>query len=296
MNTMNTMTTHAIIEPRTHDSACNAPVGDLAPGRVLALVGIVPAGRLDAAGLVGFAPTDRAMIRTHAGLDALVLDIAAADITGPVGERNLADIAFLAPRVQRHDALLMHARASGAPVLPCRFATLFASFESLDARLAHIAPRVLSFLGDIAGRDEWGLKVVVDRPAALARCHAELAERAGLSIASAGARYLMERKLRQQAEESVASWIEDRAADVLASVSPFCTGTHVGKVTASSATRDDGRVVVANFALLVDRDHGSSALRARTTELAAAIGAHGVALELSGPWPVYSFVPSPDAD
>lgn len=294
------MNTNAIIEPRTHDLPGHAAEGVtadmLGPDRALALIGIAPAGRLNAAGLAGFSPGDRAMIRTHAGLDALVLDISAADFTGSAGERNLADIAFLAPRVQRHEALLTHARASGSAVLPCRFATLFTSLASLDARLAHIAPRVLAFLNEVAGRDEWGLKVVVDRAAALSRCHAELAQRAGLASASAGARYLMERKLRQQAEEGVASWIEARAADVLASVGPCCVRTQVGKVAAASATRDDGRIVVANFALLIDRSHGAAAIAARVTELSAALGAQGVGLELSGPWPVYSFVPPLDAD
>lgn len=55
---------------------------------------------------------------------AVVSHVAQAEFCGPAGEANLQDLAWLAPRACRHQAVLEQAMRQG-PVWPARFGTLF---------------------------------------------------------------------------------------------------------------------------------------------------------------------------
>src|SRR5208282_486821 len=65
---------------------------------------------------------------------AVLSRVSPSEFCGPTGEKNLQDLAWLAPRACRHQAVLEQVMRWG-PVLPARFGTLFSSMAKLESFL-----------------------------------------------------------------------------------------------------------------------------------------------------------------
>lgn len=266
------------------------------PARALYLVALARAADLPAApctdldGAV-FGPP-RLHRRGH--LAAILLDVDPADFSGPAAESNLADVRWLGPRAAHHDSLVAAARgpAPDSPtalpraVLPARFGTLFHSAASLDATLDRHAAAIDAALDQVAGADEFTLRILGRRDLAAARLADDLLAQHG-APAAGGARYLLAKRFERDAQAGAAEWLARRAADVLAVAIPAGVPHRLAR---AGARRDDGLEVVANLALLVHRARAADldAALAAANPLAAAAG---LTLELTGPWPAYSFGP-----
>ncbi len=64
-------------------------------------------------------------------IGAVLSEVPLDDFRGEQAEARLRDLSWLGPRVCRHEAVIEEAMRRG-PVLPARFATLFASADSLQ--------------------------------------------------------------------------------------------------------------------------------------------------------------------
>jgi hypothetical protein len=99
--------------------------------------------------------------------------------------------------------------------------------------------------------------------------------------ASAGARYLLEQKLRKDATRAARVWAQETQATIARALE--------GLVLARRPLRPPSEGAF-HWALLVPR--GAEAELARRLEpLAEPLSAHGLHLSARGPWPAYSFAP-----
>src|ERR1035441_10314340 len=64
------------------------------------------------------------------GISAVFSEVELGEFCGDSAEARLRDLAWLGPRVCRHEAVIDQVLCHG-PVLPARFATLFTSVDSL---------------------------------------------------------------------------------------------------------------------------------------------------------------------
>lgn len=221
-------------------------------------------------------------------LAAVVCRVPLAEWTGPDAEARLRDLNWLGPRAVRHEAVI-ELVMPGGPVLPLRFGSLFSSEASVKAWLAAEAAPIAAFFAESAEFEEWSLKGWL----AAARAEAALLvadPRFKALPASPGARYLLEQKLRQDIARSVRSWargVEQRVLSELAGL--------VGRTRAlrSLSGEVSGRAeeVMFHQALLVPRFRRQE-LADKVTALGAELTDRGLTLELTGPWPLYSFAPA----
>ena len=86
---------------------------------------------------------------------AILSRVAQSEFCGPTGEKNLQDLAWLAPRACRHEAVLEQVMRLGA-VLPARFGTLFSSTASLESFMRQHEDAIRRFL-ERGGVLAWGL-------------------------------------------------------------------------------------------------------------------------------------------
>src|SRR5205085_9379919 len=141
----------------------------------------------------------------------------------------------------------------------------------------------------LQGRQEWGLKVLVDSE--------QLAEAAGEGspteddtvTRSEGGAYMLRRRFERHAREAARSLAQEVADRVHARLEACA----LDAVTRSPQTRDlsghEGEMVL-NAAYLVEADRVDE-LRAAASAMEAEHRALGVRVELTGPWPPYNFVP-----
>ena len=204
-----------------------------------------------------------------------------------VDEERAADVdpEWLAAAAQRHHRIVQALFESGA-VLPVRFGTLM----DRGAIAMLLTRHRLSFeteLGRLNGRSEWGVKLMID-PAALGAAAERTSDAVRaldceLAESAPGRAFL----LRRKREAAVADAVENHVGTVVDQVR-----SALGEAAVESAELPlpaawpSGVEMLANLAFLV-RDSEADGFAGVADRVAQEAG---IELELSGPWPPYSFV------
>lgn len=241
------------------------------------------------AGGEGIGPGTSLGAVTHAGLVAVVCAVPLEEWTGPGSEERLRDLGWLGPRAVRHEAVIESVQAHG-PVLPLRFGCLFSSEAEVRRWLAVHGARISAFLSETAARtEEWSLKGWLDAErATAARLAAD--ERWKALPASPGARYLREQKLRQEVERTVRSWARGLGEQAAQELRALGAEARALRLPGSPSPSGRNEEAVFSFALLVPRS-AVAEFKDRVETLHRALSEQGVSLDLTGPWPLYSFCP-----
>ena len=222
------------------------------------------------------------------GVVAVIAPVNVEEYSGPASEANLRDLAWMAPKAFHHETVIERVMR-GSPVLPARFGTIFASPESLTRFLERHHLAISRFLESITGKEEWAVKVVLERSKAEKRL-LEADDRFLRLPSSPGIRYMQLQRLRADVGRAVASWsgtvvhaigkeLESEAVDVRA-MKPRSLG-------APEKMFEE----IANWAFLLRRETVEH-FRERVEHVGARYREQGVHLEVSGPWPPYNFCPA----
>lgn len=215
------------------------------------------------------------------GLTAVVGSVPLAVFGEEPLKRNLEDLSWLEATARAHDAVVSTVAQRG-PAVPLRLATVYLDDarvrDLLDERQADFE----SALTLVTGRTEWGVKAYGDRQA-LADAVAE-AQIAG-SAKGSGTAYLLRRRAQLAAQESVERDAAARADEIH---SRLLRQAAAGRRQAATDPALSGRRdwMVLNGTYLVDDDRADEFARA-VEELRKEY--RGIRLELTGPWPPYSF-------
>lgn len=225
--------------------------------------------------------------RVHEGLAAICCEVPLHEWTGETGEAHVKDVGWLGPRALFHEEVLEQMMRA-APVLPLRFGCLFSSAERLEELLRRERVRITAFLERAEHEEEWSLQGLLDAKVCEEAVFAADPRVAKLP-ASAGARYLMEQKLRKDAARGARVWVEEAQAMLVKALE----GLVLERRTLRPPPRSEGepaREGALHWALLLPR--GARAELARRLEpLAESLSARGLYLSARGPWPAYNFAP-----
>jgi hypothetical protein len=193
-----------------------------------------------------------------------------------VDQDDLDEDGPLATLVRGHDAVLRAAAAAGA-VLPLRFGTVVASEEGARRLLRTHGPAAAAQLDRVDGKREWGVRLL----RSLAP-EPQLTGSAPRRENMSGTAYLTSRRAALEARERVEEHTRRAAAQLEQALAPF---------VAESLRRggNPGSSLLLDAAYLVAQDH-EVAFTTAVTELAEELRPDGLDVELTGPWPPYSFV------
>ncbi|MBV9096109.1 MAG: GvpL/GvpF family gas vesicle protein [Streptosporangiaceae bacterium] len=239
------------------------------------------AGQVDAAALTGLAGVGGGAVRAVAagGLTAVAGDVELEEYSEAALRRNLEDMDWLAATARAHHQVI-DALARQGPLVPMRLATVYRSFASVIATITARAGDFRQTLDRLGTRKEWGVKAyMADEPAPAA------APGAG-PAAGAGTAYLMRRREQLSANQSRRREAAASARTVHGELSRHAAEARCHPPQAPQLSGERA-VMVLNAAYLLDEG--------RATEFAEAVtvlaGRHpSIRLELTGPWPAYSFV------
>jgi Gas vesicle synthesis protein GvpL/GvpF len=243
----------------------------------------------DAPAIVGLAgaPVERIV---EGDLAVLVSRVPLSEFGEDALRRNLNDLDWLERVARDHEAVLERALEEGT-IVPLRICTIFADERGAGRMLSEQRPALDTALDVLDGREEWGVKLTVDRAAleTAARDRAPEGSDEELEGRSAGGAYMLRRRQERQLREAADRLAGGIAEDVHARLQDWATDAVVNPPQNPEVSGHEGDMLL-NAAYLVEsakveRLHELvEELRERHREL-------GARIELTGPWPPYNFVP-----
>jgi hypothetical protein len=223
------------------------------------------------------------------GLGVLVSRVPLSEFGEAALRRNLNDLDWLERVARDHETVLERALEQGT-IVPLRICTIFSDKVGAARMLAEQRSALETALDALDGRQEWGVKLTVDR-AALERAAREREDISDdeLEGQSAGGAYMLRRRQERQLREAADRLAGGIADDVHARLQDWATDAVVNPPQNPELSGHEGDMLL-NAAYLVE-----TAKVARLHELVAELQQRhselGARLELTGPWPPYNFVP-----
>jgi hypothetical protein len=254
-----------------------------------------------------------AKVRTTngSGLTALVSDVSLAEFGEGALRENLENLDWL-DEVAREHHYVIDAAARLFPLLPVRLATVYTGDDALRAALADHNAQLLDSLHRVGGRVEWGVKAYAAPEAAAgsepgARPDESAPDLVGAETATdsvpgsgadtdagpgsgAGLAYLKRRRAQLSAARESKTTAINIAQAVHADLTAKANDTrlHPPQSPQLSGIRQP---MLLNAAYLLDATDGVNF----TAAVAGQATAHPeLQIELTGPWPPYSFVGDDD--
>ena len=191
---------------------------------------------------------------------------------------NLNDLVWLERVAREHEAVLDDVLAS-TTIVPLRLCTIFGDADGSRRMLAREREALSDALARLEGRQEWGVKLLVE------------GERLAVTPAPAGgeggAAYLARRREERSARDAARAL----AAQIVDDADGALRANAVDAVRLPPQNRElSGHAgdMVLNGAYLVDAE-AAEALRATADELQDRYVDYGAQLVVTGPWPPYNF-------
>ncbi len=231
------------------------------------------------------------------GLFAVVSAIFLKDFSEDTLEKNMTDVAWLAPLAKRHEEVIEFVmthnpadRSGNTPVVPLRFCTIYKNQEALFQAVTPHREKILHFLEYTSNKAEWAVKIFCDKKTFMdgqdKKISGDTREPASLLP---GENYLLAKKMRRIREETFTVDIQRILNDIHSAISPHVDSHRFLRCTDKSI---HGRPfdMVMNTAFLVEQQT-LPVFQDVVDTLAEKYKEHGFVFELSGPWPPYNFCP-----
>ena len=221
------------------------------------------------------------------GLAALVSRVPRAEFgEGPLQE-HLNDLAWLERVARAHEAVLDETLRV-ATIVPLRMCTLFETADSVRQMLSRERDALATAIEQLAGRQEWGAKVLVDPDRAARAVRSERGADA-VEDDGSGAAYMLRRRQEREVREQADALTADLAELVHGRLGELSLAAVTRPPQNRSLSRHEGAMVL-NAAYLVDVGRVDE-LKGLVADMNAAHADLGAHVELTGPWPPYNFVP-----
>lgn len=271
-----------------------------------------PDGEVDLSWLTGVGET-KVRTATSSGLTVLVSDVSLAEFGEAALQENLGNLDWL-DEVAREHHYVIDAAARLFPLLPVRLATVYSGDDALRVALAEHNAQLLEALHRVGGRVEWGVKAYAapggdkagepgtgQEPAGARPGQAGPGPVAGnpagpgggeepVTESGAGLAYLRRRRaqLTEARESRAAAVCRVQAVHADLAAKARATRLHPPQSAQLSGMRQP---MLLNAAYLLDAADGVSF----TAAVAGQATAHPeLRIELTGPWPPYSFAGGDD--
>jgi hypothetical protein len=226
------------------------------------------------------------------GLAVIVSRVPRSEFGSAALQRNLNDMAWLERTAREHETVL-DAALLAATIVPLRMCTVYENEENVRRMLARENGTLGEALGFLDGRLEWSVKVLVASDSLMELARTELEPDDEPSAATErrgeGGAYMLRRRRERLLRERAQSIAADVAEQVHARLQDWAIDAVTRPPQNPELSGHQGEMLL-NAAYLVERDRTDELTRL-VDELEAHHRELGIAIELTGPWPPYNFVP-----
>jgi hypothetical protein len=200
-----------------------------------------------------------------------------------LGEKRMAslvsDLGWVSRAALAHEAVVESFIAAEA-LVPLKLFTIFTSDERALAHVRGDWGRIERHVRRVARHVEWGVRLMLNRTGAVTTAPA------ARKNVRTGTGYLLVKRRQRDAATAYMREARARAADVYSTLGAAASEARQRPLAATLA--DGGRVVL-DAAFLVPSSR-SARFRAATARQSRAVTPAGLTLQLTGPWPPYSFI------
>jgi hypothetical protein len=274
-------------EPPPHDApAPAAPAGEGLWAYCVVRAGEALPGAMH--GVDGAGAVERVEAR---GLAAIVSRVPLKEFGAEPLRENLNDLSWLERVARAHESVLEEVLAQST-LVPLRLCTIYESEQGVRDMLERERDSLLEPLDALTGRQEWGVKLIVDdhrlaeearsRSSEIAALEEELATRTG------GGQYMLGRRIERQVREAVDSLSAELAEEVHRELREWAGDSVALPAQNPELSGHEGRMLL-NRAYLVEVERVDG-LRDLVGQLEERHGRLGARVELTGPWPPYNFL------
>ena len=257
---------------------------------------VVPADARPPRGVAGVDPRFPVERVEAAGLAVLVSRVPAAEFGAESLRENLNDIAWLERVARAHEAVLDQVMLD-TTLVPLRICTLYEDAQGARRMLEKERAVLTKALESVAGREEWGLKLLVDPKRLLAHARESSSEATSMAAeveeATEAGAYMLRRRLERHLREMADGISGELIADVRDRVESLGFEYVTRPPQNRELSQHEGEMLM-NVACLVDQA-GLDQLRELATGVGQDYESLGARVELTGPWPPYNFVLGGDA-
>jgi hypothetical protein len=241
------------------------------------------AGSMEPAWFSGVVGVSGRRVRTMraAGLAAAVTTVSLAEFGEDALRGHLEDLAWLESIARVHHRVV-EIVATRVPVVPLRLATVYRGDDRVAAMMAARRQDLAAALGRVRGRTEWGVKAYASDSADQDRA-VEISRHD--SAARPGMAYLRQRRRQLDAGDQARRAAAASADRIHAEVGRLAAAADLRPPQDPQLSGQRERMIL-NGAYLVD-DERSAEFEAAVQRVAEQYSP--VRIELTGPWPPYSF-------
>jgi len=252
---------------------------------------LTPCGGGGDASTIGVDGQHPVLVVDCGGVGAVLSEVELGEFCGESADACLQDLAWLGPRVCRHEAVIEKVMRQ-APVLPARFATLFTSVGSLRQSLLQHQEAIAGFFARLGDKQEWAVKGLLNRAGALEQLEHSVqpAAEERAAATSPGARYFQQKRVKTQLERDFNLRLKEFCQRAAAALGARAGGFRERKILGPVTGGTDAEVLL-NWAFLL-APAALDDLRERLEQLNGGEAFPGLTLTLAGPWPPYSFAPN----
>jgi hypothetical protein len=176
-------------------------------------------------------------------------------------------------------------------VVPFKFGTILKDEEAASKMLQDYGEKFKKLLSKFSGREEWGLKVYVDNQEFkkhLAKVEPRLKkldEKKGKL--SKGAAYLLGRKMEEESKIDVSARLNKASEGIFQEAGEYAYESKLNKTLPQKLTGKNKEMIL-NTAYLIEKGKVVRFCK-QVKKLIEKYESMGIEIELSGPWPPYSF-------
>src|SRR3954454_9457199 len=167
-------------------------------------------------GVGGVAASELARVESG-DLAALVSRVPLAEFGAEALRQNLNELPWLERVARAHEAVLERALATSA-IVPLRLCTIYENEDGVRRMLEDERAALVEALELLEGRQEWGVKLLVDRDKLMEAARSRSQEagdvEGDLDTRTGGGAYMLRRRLERQVREVADALAEEVARDV----------------------------------------------------------------------------------
>jgi len=261
---------------------------------------------------------------SYCDLSTLVSCVPLNEYSEEALEESMGDLKWITPRVKHHEQIIKAAMKFG-PVIPVRFCTLYKSRERvLEVSKSHYED-FRAFLGFVQDKEEWGVKVYMNKGAVEKLVQKACPEEAGrrltadrcqgtgglrsavrglpcrrlspalqalddrISSASTGESYFLKKRRERILREEVERILDKLTEGIYTKISSWSVAGQRNRLLDRQATGRNEEMIL-NAAFLLDKNKVGEFVE-WLGWLASGYEGQGLFFEVSGPWPPYNFCP-----
>ena len=190
-----------------------------------------------------------------------------------------------------HEAVLERVLAE-TTIVPLRLCTIYESEDGVREMLEREHDSLARALDTLAGRQEWGVKVLADEERLTEEARSRSAEAAALEeeldARTGGGAYMLRRRLERHVRDAADALASELAEQVHAQLQDWASDAVALAPQNPELSGHEGRMLM-NGAYLVETERVDG-LHALVSDLEERHRSLGVRIELTGPWPPYNFL------